>query len=257
MVANNGSFNCNAAKVLVTAKGWPEKERFVSKVHEALARLPERKAYYPGAQDRYRGFLDHYPAAKKLTSGGGQEVVPWTIIPGVAPVKGEYALTNEAFCGVLAEVELDAADAKTYLEKAVAFGNDVMWGSLSCMMLVHPTTESENADAIDRAIAELRYGGIGYNVWAGIVYGLVVTTWGAFPGHPLEDIQSGRGVVHNAYLFDHPEKSVVRAPFRIKPTPLWFADHKTLADTAKALLEMEARPSWLKLPRLVANALRG
>ncbi len=256
MVANNGSFNCNAAKVLVVAKGWPEKERFLEKVHAALAKTAERKAYYPGAAQRYQGFLDHYPKAKKLTEGG-EGVVPWTVLPDVPAEKGEYALTNEAFCGVLAEVELDASDAKTFLEKALHFGNEVMWGSLSCMMLVHPTTEKENLEAVEKTIAELRYGGIGYNVWAGVIYGLVVTTWGAYPGHPLEDIQSGRGVVHNAYFFDHPEKSVVRAPFRMKPTPLWFADHKTQADTAKALFEMEARPSWLKLPKLIANALRG
>ena len=31
-------------------------------------------------------------------------------------------------------------------------------------------------------------------MWAGLIYGLVVTTWGAFPGHPSEDIQSGRFV---------------------------------------------------------------
>jgi hypothetical protein len=178
------------------------------------------------------------------------------VIPDVKPEKGEYALTNEAFCGVLAEVDLDAADAPTFLEKAVPFANDTMWGSLSCMILVHPTTERDYKDRIEQALADLKYGGIGYNIWAGFVYGLV-TTWGAFPGHPLEDIQSGRGVVHNALLFDHPEKSIVRAPFVSFPTPLWFADHKTQADTSKALLEMEAKPSFVKLPKLVWNAVRG
>lgn len=256
MVTNNGSFNCNAAKALVLAKGWRLRDRFVEKVHAAIKRIPERKAYYPGAHDRYQGFLDHYASAEKLTDGG-KDIVPWTILPGVRPEKGEYALTNEAFCGVLAEVDIDASDARTYLEKVVPFANDVMWGSLSCMMLVHPATERECAVELDRAVAELRYGGIGYNVWAGLIYGLVVTTWGAFPGHPSEDIQSGRGVVHNAYMFDHPEKSVVRGPFRIKPTPLWFSDHKKQADTARVLAEMEAHPSWLKLPKLVANAIRG
>ena len=35
---------------------------------------------------------------------GGDEVVPWTLIPDVPASAGEYALTEEAFCGVLAEV---------------------------------------------------------------------------------------------------------------------------------------------------------
>jgi acyl-CoA reductase-like NAD-dependent aldehyde dehydrogenase len=256
MVVNNGSFNCNAAKALVVAKGWPLKERFVSLVRDALRRAPPRKAYYPGAQDRYRAFLDRYPSAEALQDPS-DGVVPWTVIPNVPATAGEYALTSEAFCGVLAEVELDADDAKSFIEKALPFANDTMWGSLSCMILIHPTTEREYRAEFDQLLANLRYGGIGVNAWAGLIYALVVTTWGAFPGHPRNDIQSGRGVVHNAFMFDHPEKSIVRAPFHIKPTPLWFYDHQQLVATCRALLQMEAHPGYLKLPRLISNALRG
>lgn len=256
MVANNASFNCNAAKVLVMAKGWPQKGAFVSAVRDALRRTPARKAYYPGARGRFQGFLDSYPAAEKL-GPGSDDVVPWTIIPDVKPDPSEYALNNEAFCGILAVVELEASDAPGYLAAAVPFANDVVWGSLSCMVLVHPETERDHAGAVEDAIASLRYGGIGVNVWAGVIYGLVVTTWGAFPGHPLDDIRSGRGVVHNAYLFDAPQKSVVRAPFRIKPTPAWFTDHKVQDKLGEALMAMEAKPGWLRLPKLVSIAVRG
>jgi len=256
MVANNASFNCNAAKVLVTARGWPLREKLLARVEAALGRVPARKAYYPGAQARYQGFLDHYPGARKLADASG-DVVPRTMIPGVAPEKGEYALTNEAFCGVLADVALDATDAEEFLRAALTFGNDVMWGSLSCIVLVHPETERAHSAAVESMIAGLRYGGIAVNAWAGVVYGLVVTTWGAFPGHPLTDIQSGRGVVHNSFLFDHPQKSVLRAPFRIKPTPVWFVDHRTTADLGRKLTRFEAAPSLLKLPSVIATALRG
>src|SRR5215470_10932853 len=64
MVAQNASFNCNAAKVLVTARGWPERDRFLGHVRAALQKTPARKAYYPGARDRYRAFLDRYPGAQ-------------------------------------------------------------------------------------------------------------------------------------------------------------------------------------------------
>jgi acyl-CoA reductase-like NAD-dependent aldehyde dehydrogenase len=256
MVANNGSFNCNAAKALVVAKGWDRKDKFLAAVKRALARMPARKAYYPGAKDRYGKFLEHYPAAEKL-GPASDDVVPWTVLPSVPPKAGEYALTNEAFCGVLALVELDAEGPHSFLEAAVPFANDTMWGTLSCVVLIDPATERAHKESFERALGELRYGGIGVNAWAGLIYGLVVTTWGAYPGHPLTDIQSGRGVVHNAFFFDHPEKSIVRAPFRIQPTPLWFSDHKTQAATARALLEMEAKPGFLRLPKLIANAVRG
>jgi acyl-CoA reductase-like NAD-dependent aldehyde dehydrogenase len=256
MVAQNGSFNCNAAKVVVTAKGWELRERFLTKLEAALAKAPARKAYYPGAEQRYTQFVEKYPTHKVLGPKGPQ-IVPWTFLPEVPAKKGEYALTNEAFCGVLAETSLDASDAPSFLEKAVPFCNDEVWGTLSCMVLIHPDTMKQHAAAFDKAIASLRYGGIAVNGWAGAIYGLCQTTWGAFPGHTLEDIQSGRGVVHNSFMFDHPQKSVVYLPFRIKPTPVWFADHRNLRALAEKLTRYEAAPSMLKFPGIVAQALKG
>ena len=83
------------------------------------------------------------------------------------------------------------------------------------------------------------------------------TTWGAYPGNPLTDIGSGIGFVHNSYLFDRPQKSVVYAPFRIFPTPVWFATHKHLLGIAKHLLKFEAYPTWQNLPAVIMAALRG
>ncbi len=256
MVENNGSFNCNAAKILVTAKGWAQRDRFLQLVHESLAATPARKAYYPGALDRYQAFLDHYPQAKRLVSGG-EGVVPWTVIPDVPAKKGEYALTNEAFCGVLAEVGLDAADAAAFLDRALDFANDVCWGTLSCCLIIDDRTAKQQASALDRTIAGLRFGGVAVNAWAAMNYALSVTTWGAFPGHTLEDIQSGIGVVHNTWLVDHPQKSVVYAPFRIKPTPAWFSDHRNLRVLGERMTRFEAKPSLLGVPNVALAALKG
>lgn len=256
MVANNASFNCNAAKVLVLPKGWQKRDAFLKAVRDALVRIGPRKAYYPGAQSRYQRFLERYPQALALGERS-DDVVPWTVIEGVTPRKGEYALTNEAFCGVLAVVDIDAAEADDYLAKAVPFCNDEVWGTLSCMILVHPETQKQYGPAVEAAIDDLRYGGIGVNLWAGVIYALVVTPWGAYPMHTLEDVGSGIGVVHNSFLFDHVEKSVVRAPFRIKPTPPWFADHKNIVALARKLTWFEAAPSWFKLPGVVLAAVKG
>jgi acyl-CoA reductase-like NAD-dependent aldehyde dehydrogenase len=256
MVAQNASFNCNAAKVLVTARGWSERSRFLERVQEALAHTPARKAYYPGAQARYQGFIEHYPKAKAVGPGGA-EVVPWTVIPDVPPEAGEYALCNEAFCGILAETALDCVDPAAYLRQAVAFANERCWGTLAMCLLIHPTTARDYARELDQAIADLRYGGVGVNVWPGLIYGMVSPTWGAFPGHPPEDIQSGAGVVHNSFLFDYPEKSVVRAPFRQFPPPVYVPGHKTLAELGRKLFELELAPSWSGVAKVAFAALRG
>ena len=144
-----------------------------------------------------------------------------------------------------------------FLEDMVEFANESCWGTLSCVVLVHPATQKAYSAELENALANLRYGGIAVNCFAGVIYALVGPTWGAFPGHPDEDIRSGRGVVHNALLFDHPEKSVVRAPFHIDPTPAWFADHKTLHDLGRELVKLEAKPSLLRLPLVLPIAMRG
>jgi acyl-CoA reductase-like NAD-dependent aldehyde dehydrogenase len=259
MVTQNASFNCNAAKVIVVAREWLQKDTFLANVKEELAKTPPRKAYYPGAADRYSHFKAQYPNAE-VVGRAREDAVPWTLIPRLDG--NEYALSHEAFCGVVAVVELDAPDfvgssVPRFLNKAVEFSNTKCWGTLSCCVLVHPETEDEHRPALAEAIRDLRYGAIGINAWPGAIYGLVSPTWGAFPGHAPEDIQSGVGVVHNAWLFEHPEKSVLRAPFRIRPTPAWFSDHKNLVKLGRALVTHEARPSPGSLLKVAIEAMKG
>lgn len=242
MVAHNASFNCVAGKVLVLADGWPQRAQFLAELRQALSQIPARLAYYPGAQNRYQAFLDRYPQAEAFGERTDR-IIPWTLIPDVPPIAGEYALSTEAFCGILAEVSLPATHAADFLTAVVPFANQAIWGNLGCAILIDPRTQKTVRDPLDQAIADLQYGSIGLNIWPGILYYLSVHAWGAFPNNPLHDIRSGRGFVHNAYLFDYPQKSVLRAPFQIWPTPSWFANRPGLLRLAQALLSYEANPS--------------
>ena len=60
-MTNNGGFNCNAAKVLVLPAEWPERRAFLDTLRSVLAALPQRRAYYPGAEQRYDHFVAAYP----------------------------------------------------------------------------------------------------------------------------------------------------------------------------------------------------
>jgi acyl-CoA reductase-like NAD-dependent aldehyde dehydrogenase len=256
MLAYNCGFNCNGARLITVAAGWEHKDRFLALVQEKLAAVPTRLAYYPAAQATWERFTSRYPdhvALGEVPEGA----LPWTILKNVRPDADEYALRNEPWCGVFSFVELDATTPEQFLEAAVPYANDACWGTLTINMLVHPKSEQQLGERLDRAIAELRYGGIGINCWTGLNYGLVNATWGAFPGHPLDDVESGQGVVHNGLLVDHPQKSVVRAPFVIRPTPAWFADHKNNLALGKLMTRFEHAPSWLRFPQVVLTALRG
>ena len=105
-------------------------------------------------------------------------------------------------------------------------------------------------------MADLRYGSIGVNVWHGLSFAMGSTTWGAYPGHPRTDIQSGTGVVGNAAMFDRPQKSVVRGPFRSRPKPPWFATVPESYDVMRRFVAFEAEPSAAKIPGLLLAAMR-
>lgn len=255
-MAHNASFDCVAGKVLVLAKDWPQRDRFLELLREEMARTAPRKGYYPGAKDRHRAFLDKYPKAE-LFGEPKEGAVPWTLLPGVPAAKGEYALTHEAFCTVIAEVTLPGKSAEEFLPAAVDFANDVVWGTLSCNILIDPDTESRLGARFEDEVARLRYGTVGINVWTGACAGLTELAWGAFPGHTPEDVQSGIGKVHNGFAFDFPEKSTVRGPFRPRIKHIYFHGHRTLNQVGAAMLRVEENPSLLRLPKVAAAALRG
>ena len=256
MLAYNCGFNCNGARLIVVAKGWAQRGRFFELVRDKLSQTPTRHAYYPTAQRTWDTFVGEYPEAQKLGDASGS-VLPWTVLGTFDAESDEYAYSNEPWAGIFSFVEVDAADAASFLDKAVPFANDKCWGTLSINVLVDPRTEKALGDRFDQAIADLRYGGIAINCWSGLNYGLVNATWGAFPGHPLDDIESGQGVVHNGLLLDHPQKSVVKAPFVMQPTPAWFTDHKNNLALGRKMVAFELSPSWLSVPGVALTALKG
>jgi hypothetical protein len=94
------------------------------------------------------------------------------------------------------------------------------------------------------------------NIWHAMSFAIGNTTWGAYPGHPRDDIQSGCGVVGNAAMFDRPQKSVVRGPFRSHPKPPWFATSTGSLAVMQRAVEFEAGPTPAKVAGLVLSVLR-
>ena len=124
-------------------------------------------------------------------------------------------------------------------------------------LLVHPRSmrDPETALAVERAITDLRFGTISVNLWAAASFVLGSTPWGAYPGNTLDDVQSGIGFVHNTYLFDRVEKTVVRGPFRTFPEPAWFHTNRTGHLVARHITSLAARPTLMRLLRVLAAAL--
>ncbi len=255
MLAYNCGFNCNGARLIAIAKGWKHGDRFEQMVKERLAETPTRFPYYPTANATWETFTKEYEHTALGSSENGK--MPWTVLEGVGTGPEEFALKNEPWAGILSFVRVDATSAADFLPAATEFANERCWGTLSVNVIIDPRTEKANQAAFDQAIADLRYGAIAINAWTGLNYGLVNATWGAFPGHPLDNIESGQGVVHNGLLIDHPQKTVLRVPFIMAPTPAWFTDHKNNYELGRRMTAFEAAPSWFKVPGVAIAAIKG
>ncbi len=156
----------------------------------------------------------------------------------------------------MAETPLPADNAEDFLHQAVHFCNTALWGTLNACIIVHPKTEIELGYILDEAIAYLHYGSVAINHWPALGYAFGSTTWGAYPGHTLDDIQSGIGVVHNTLMFDKPQKSVIFGPFHPRPKPAWFVTHRSAYKLAPILARFEAHPRWSLLIPLMWHALQ-
>ncbi len=266
---HNAGFNCVATQVLVLPEEWKQSNDFVSAIRNLMKRLRPREPYYPGAAQRQGAAVAEHPEAELFdpASAGG---IPQTLITGLdATNSDEYCFNHEFFSNVLSVTSLPGENAAEFLAAAVHFCNEKLWGTLGANIIVHPETMKELGPALESAIAELRYGCIGVNAWIGVGFLLSETTWGAFPGHPRNDIRSGTGVAHNALLFDRPEKSVVRQPFfpfprnlihgemHMSPKPPWFVTNKQSHNLGRRITRFEARPGFRHLPGIFLAALRG
>ena len=259
MLTNNAGFNCVAARVVITPAGWQGRDAFLDGVRAVLAATPTRRAWYPGAAERFAAVVDGHPSAERFGEAGDGRL-PWAFVTGLDHTRSdEPSFRTEAFCSAFAETPIAGDSVASYLEAAVRFANDGLWGTLAANLVVHPSSVRAPGDAaaLERAIADLQFGTVAVNYWSAFAFGNGVSPWGAFPGSTSQDIQSGVGFTHNALMLEGVRKSVIRGPFRPWPKPPYFASHRTLHHLGPDLARFEARPSLGAAARLAWSGLRG
>lgn len=261
---HSSGHTCVATQVLVLPADWPQRDAFVAAVRRALAAAPHRRPFYPGAEEKVATFLASHDEAQVVE---GQQRV--ALLENVDSSTDHPAFEEEFFGPLYVTTSLPGATVEEYLAAAVEFANSRLAGNLGANLLVDPATARRHREALDQAVADLRYGCIGVNAWAGVVFLTSRAAWGAYAGNSLEDIQSGSGVVHNSLMLDRPQKNVLWAPFRPFPRsarhgaltmaikPPWFLGNATSISTARRFTHFAGDPHPGKLPALFASALRG
>jgi acyl-CoA reductase-like NAD-dependent aldehyde dehydrogenase len=264
---HNSGFNCIACQMLVMPGDWDQADAFMSALEHTLASAPPRGRYYPGSDDRMDQFQAKYPRAVNFS--GKNDSIRRLVEQFDSEDDKAYAENVEIFAPVLGVTTIDGHDPENYLRQAIAYCNIHLHGTLGANIVIHPKVKKALASQWDNIIGDLKYGCIAINAWTGLGFLAVQTPWGAFPGHTLQDVQSGIGFVHNTYMFDRPERTVVTAPFRpfprnllhgsatLLPKPPWFVTNKKAHILGGLLTRFEHKPGFLKIPRIFLNALLG
>ncbi|MBN9175626.1 MAG: aldehyde dehydrogenase family protein [Microbacterium sp.] len=262
MRLHNSGHNCISGQVVILSRDWPQRDAFMTALRAAMAAAPERPVWYPRSDEKLAAAASAYPDAE-WTADHTRAIVD------VGPGEDATAVeTTEYFAPVLGVVELEG-NGQEFLDAAVAHANTRLVGTLGANVLIDPDTEAALGAGFERAIADLRYGGIAINTWTGIVFATPILTWGAFPGGTLDDVSSGIGVVHNTLLLDHVERSIMRGPFRpfprsiggrtrfsVLPKPPWFVDSRTSTPVAEGLTRWHMSHSVGGLVVTLAKAMR-
>jgi aldehyde dehydrogenase (NAD(P)+) len=253
---------CVASQVLILSAEWRQSDALLEALRRALADAPAREPFYPGTIERQAEFHAANPSAEAIPGGR-------TLLTGVDPTSDHPGFREELFGPVYLTTSLQVRAPGPFLRTAVEFANERLHGNLGANILIHPQTAAELGDELEDAIAALRYGCIGVNVWSAFAFLAPRAAWGAFPGNTPEDISSGVGVVHNALLFDRSQKSVALAPFRpfqrslghptggLAVKPPWFLDNRTALTTARRFTAFAADPRPTRIPAIAAAAVRG
>jgi len=245
---HNGGFNCTASQLVILPAGWDGSVRLLQHLRQVLQEVvDQRPAFYPGTEERRDAVLAEHPRAQVLGSRA-----PFVLVEHLNPDADDLLYREEVFGPMWGVLDLKYTDVADYLHRVVDFANRKLAGSLAVQLVVHPRTARESREALETAISDLRYGCVGINAWSGVGFALPFARWGAYPGHPLHDVQSGIGVVHDALMLERTEKLVVRGPFQpfprsmgrgrlhTSPKPIWFVTHRGAAQAAEALTRLEA-----------------
>ncbi|UIN30867.1 aldehyde dehydrogenase family protein [Microbacterium binotii] len=260
MRLHNSGHNCIAGQVVLLSADWPQREQFLRALHEAYRSAPARPVWYPRADERLHALEATYPSAE-WSAGHSRALVQ--VAPGEDAAELE---TTEYFAPVLGVVELPGT-GQDFLDAAVAHANTSLAGTLGANVIVDPDAEDAMGAGFERAIADLRYGGIAINAWTGVLFATPVLSWGAFPGSDVREVGSGIGVVHNTSLLADVERSVLRGPFRpfprslgagrfsVLPTPPWFVSARTAAAVSEGLTRYRVDRNPLGLALTLIRAM--
>jgi len=236
MLTHGASCERGAARVLITDQGWRGRERLLAALRRVLHGVPNRFAFDPGAQGRFARFMRAHPEIELLGSGHSADL-PWGLITDLDPDSEDLAFTTDPFAPILSETSLQSCSASDFIDRAIAFCNERLSGTLVAALVADPRSSRDpsTATALKRGLEGLDYRMVTINLppFVGLVYG------------------------HNGRETGPHGTTVIRGAFRSVTTPPWLVMHSHSDDVFRRLTRYEASPGAAQLPAIIWYSIRG
>ncbi len=240
----NGGAICGRLQTIITCRNWPQRNEFIFALKEALEfDTPAVSSYYPHTDKIFEDFKRHYPLVSAIKPKDNTAVKSEFLF--IEDVKDDYALQHEAFSQVMGEVALDTScDTEEFLKQAVEFCNDKLLGTLAATIIIDDKTSEKYKTALDQAVNALKYGAIGVNVMAPMIWMDQYLTWGG--NEKGKELVSGRGNFGNLFSYGNVEKSIARSSF-ISLAHLKLTNKSYFFDISKQVSYYSTSDSWYRL----------
>ena len=248
---NNSGFNCIAAQVIILPKNWKHTDKLKRDIKYYLKKVGDTTSYYPGASENLNDLVqtENYDQINNLSCS-----TPFLVSD--LNLEKEYA-NKEVWSTALYFQELPYSTYENFCSKAVDYVNNHLWGNLGVTVLIKNHKKKTNQGILNTYIEELKYGTVAINEWSALGFVIPTLPWGGYPGNKDNDIQSGQGYVHNALLFESPQKGIVYSRFRLSPLidPPWFVTNRKAHRIFKHLTYYQATKSKINLIKLIFSTL--
>ena len=248
---NNSGFNCIAAQVIVLPMHWKHTDKLKRDIKYYLKKVGDTTSYYPGANENLNDLLqsENYEQINNLSCS-----TPFLVSD--LDLEKEYA-NKEVWSTALYFHELPYSTYENFCSNAVDYVNNHLWGNLGVTVLIKNHKKKTNQGILNTYIEELKYGTVAINEWSALGFVIPTLPWGGYPGNKDNDIQSGQGYVHNALLFESPQKGIVYSRFRLSPLidPPWFVTNKKAHRIFRHLTYYQATKSKINLIKLIFSTL--
>ena len=254
----NSGFMCSVPVVLITSRHWPQRDLFLEYLEIELDKLEPRRAYYPGAEERWNHYVNN-EVDFRMFGQKTAHATRWAFVRGVSPDNMHFSLyQDEPFCTVFTETTINASGADDFLWKAVRFANQRLWGTLTASIIIDPRSaeKQRTAEQLEHSIEQLKYGTVAINsAFTALSFMTASAAWGGYPGSAITDIQSGNGWMHNTSMIEDIEKMVARFPIYSARKPFYYNSHKKKLALAKKLIDHELNQSWSKVPSILLDVV--